>query len=483
MPDQEVKADGSQSGATWGLDRIDQNALPLNQVYSYSYTGEGVTAYIIDSGIRLDHTDFEGRAVPGFDAIGDGQNGNDCHSHGTHVAGTVGGKTWGVAKKIKLVSVRVLGCDGTGTGSGFIAGIDWVAKNHVKPAVANISIGAGQSTQLNSALQSMIATGVQASVSAGNSDADACNQSPASTPEAITVGATSNSDARRLSSNWGPCVDLFAPGSAITSASHLDPSTLKSGTSMAAPHVAGVAALLLQEDAALTPQQVRDKIWNLSTKNNVTDAKSANAHLLYSRTTTSSTPTAPTAPASLAAKEMTANCVDLSWADQSSNEDGFEIQRKTDSGSYTAIARVAANTTTYADGTTESSKSYTYRVRAYNSGGEAYSNEASVTVSSAPTAPASLAAKVVTLSRVDLSWADQSSNEDGFRIERKTGTGSWGVLAQLGANSTAYSDTSVQKDVTYSYRVIAFNAPGSASSSEVTVKVACKTRPKTTTCQ
>jgi titin len=180
---------------------------------------------------------------------------------------------------------------------------------------------------------------------------------------------------------------------------------------------------------------------------------------------------------------MTANRVDLSWADQSSNEDGFEIQRKTDSGSYATLAWVAANTTAYADGTIESGKSYTYRVRAYNSGGDAYSNEASVTVSSAPAAPANLAAKVVTLSRVDLSWTDQSSNEDGFRIERKTGTGSWGTLAQLGASSTAYSDTSVQKDATYSYRVIAFNAAGSVPSNEVTAKVACKTRPKTTTCQ
>jgi subtilisin family serine protease len=357
-----------------------------------------LTAYIVDSGIRFDHTEFEGRAVRGYDAMNDGQNASDCHGHGTHVAGTVGGRTWGVAKSVKLVSVRVLGCDGGGTVSGLIAGIDWVAKNHVKPAVANISIGAGQSSDLNSALRNMINAGIQSSVSAGNSDADACNQSPASTAEAITVGATLPSDARRTSSNWGSCVDLFAPGSSITSASHADStgSTLKSGTSMAAPHVAGVAALLLQESSGLPPQELRDRIWEMSTKNIVTDAKSQNAHLLYSLSgaapPSKPAPTAPSAPGSLAAKEMTS-------------------------------------------------------------------------------------------SRVDLSWADQSSNEDGFRIERKTGTGSWGTLTQVGADATLYSDASVQKDVTYSYRVIAFTAAGSVSSNEVTSKVACKTRPKTTTCQ
>jgi aqualysin 1 len=213
-----------QSDPVWNLDRIDQREFPLDKAYTFTHTGAGVTAYIIDTGIRFDHQEFDGRAVRGFDVFNDGWDGDDCRGHGTHVAGIVGGTVWGVAKDVNLVSVRVLDCQGSGTVSGAIAGIDWVTKNRQLPAVANMSFGAGLSESLNRAVRNLIQSGVQATIAAGNSDSDACNVSPASTREAVTVGnaGTSARDVRQPTSNWGDCVDLFAPGGSILAASHLD---------------------------------------------------------------------------------------------------------------------------------------------------------------------------------------------------------------------------------------------------------------------
>ncbi len=232
---------GPRSGlaASWGLDRIDQRTLPLNSQISTSQNGFGITAYIIDTGIRADHNEFGGRVTVGFDAIGDGQNTNDCNGHGTHVAGTVGGATYGVAPQVSLVAIRVLNCSGSGSTSGVIGGIDWATANHAAgvPAVANMSLGGGYSVALNTATQNAITDGISFAVAAGNSNADACNASPASTPNAITVGSTSSNDARSSFSNWGSCLDIFAPGSSITSAwnSSSTATNTISGTSMAAP--------------------------------------------------------------------------------------------------------------------------------------------------------------------------------------------------------------------------------------------------------
>jgi aqualysin 1 len=282
--DRRVRLADSQTPATWGLDRIDQRDLPLNNTYNFNQTGTGVNVYIIDTGIRKTHVELGGRAFDGIDTI-DGGTADDCHGHGTHVAGTVGSATYGVAKAVRLFAVRVLNCAGSGTDAQVIAGIDWVTANHVKPAVANMSLGGGPSVALDNATTNSIAAGVSYAVAAGNEAQNACNVSPARVPNAMTVGATTITDARSSFSNFGTCLDLFAPGTNITSlwrTSDTATATI-SGTSMASPHVAGVAALYLQVNPTATPLQVRDAIVNAATLNKVTNPGTGSPNrLLYS---------------------------------------------------------------------------------------------------------------------------------------------------------------------------------------------------------
>ncbi|HJP92321.1 MAG TPA: S8 family peptidase [Pyrinomonadaceae bacterium] len=293
-----VQAVTTQTGATWGLDRIDQRDLPLDGNYNYNATGAGVKAYIIDTGIRATHTQLAGRVISGFTAINDGLGTNDGNGHGTHVAGTVGGSTYGVAKNVTLVAVRVLDSSGSGTNSGVISGVDFVTSDHQagQPAVANMSLGGGLSSALDTAVTNSINDGVTYSIAAGNSNADACTTSPADVASAITVGATTISDARASFSNFGTCVDIFAPGNNITSSWNTSDTATNtiSGTSMATPHVTGVAALFLETNPSASPATVTAAIINNSTPNKVTSPGTGSPNRLLFSLLTGAPPPTPT---------------------------------------------------------------------------------------------------------------------------------------------------------------------------------------------
>ncbi|WP_394205267.1 S8 family serine peptidase [Shewanella waksmanii] len=280
-----VATNADQVSPTWGLDRVDQRNLPLDNNYHYDFDGSGVTAYVIDTGVLNTHSEFGGRSSSGYDFIDNDSNATDCNGHGTHVAGTIGGATYGVAKNVNIVGVRVLGCSGSGSNSGVIAGINWVKNNASGPSVANMSLGGGASQATDDAVNAAVAAGITFVVAAGNDNSNACNYSPARASDALTVGSTTNSDSRSSFSNYGSCLDIYAPGSSITSAwynSNNATNTI-SGTSMAAPHVAGVAALYLDETPSSSPSQIESKLITQSTSNKVTDAKSGSPNkLLFS---------------------------------------------------------------------------------------------------------------------------------------------------------------------------------------------------------
>ncbi|WP_436494356.1 S8 family peptidase [Actinokineospora sp. HUAS TT18] len=295
--DQTVQLTADQlNPPSWGTDRVDQRALPLDNKYTYATGASNVTAYVIDSGITITHNDFGGRARHGKDTYDNDNDASDCMGHGTHVAGTVGGTKYGLAKEVKLVGVKTFGCAGGSSLSVIVAGVDWVTANAVKPAVANMSLGSSKSQAVDDAVQRMINAGITAVVSAGNENSNACDNSPANLPAAITVGASNINDARWASSNWGTCLDLFAPGQDITSAKWQtsDDSFSTSGTSMAAPQVAGAAALYLSANPQATNQQVRDALVNATTPNVLTNIGTGSPNkLLFTGSGTTPPPPPP----------------------------------------------------------------------------------------------------------------------------------------------------------------------------------------------
>ncbi|MCS6238357.1 S8 family peptidase [Shewanella baltica] len=280
-----VETNADQPSPTWGIDRIDQRNLPLDNNYHTDYDGSGVTAFVIDTGVLNTHNEFGGRASSGYDFIDNDYDATDCNGHGTHVAGTIGGSTYGVAKNVNVVGVRVLNCSGSGSNSGVIAGINWVKNNASGPAVANMSLGGGASQATDDAVNAAVAAGITFVVAAGNDNSNACNYSPARAADAITVGSTTSNDSRSSFSNYGTCLDIYAPGSSITSSWYTSNSATNtiSGTSMASPHVAGVAALYLDENPNLSPAQVTNLLATRATSGKVTDAKTGSPNkLLFS---------------------------------------------------------------------------------------------------------------------------------------------------------------------------------------------------------
>jgi subtilisin family serine protease len=376
-----VNASATQNPApSWGLDRIDQRDLPLDNAYTSATGAAGVTAYVIDTGIRRTNADFGGRASAiGFDAIGDGQNGNDCNGHGTHVAGTIGGTVYGVAKQVALVPVRVLACNGSGTYSQVIAGIDWVTANHAPNAVANMSLGGGASSALDTALANSVASGVTYAVAAGNSNADACTASPARAPSAITVGATTNTDVRASYSNYGTCVDLFAPGSSITSdwnTSDTATNTI-SGTSMASPHVAGSAALYLGDHSGASPATVTAALLGAATTGHVTSAGAGSPNLLDYVETAAAPPSPPvaTVPAAPALTGTSGKrSAKLSWVAPNNGGSpltGYRLTRATSpAGPFSLRSSLGPSTTSFSDNGLSGGVTYYYLLTALNSVGE-----------------------------------------------------------------------------------------------------------------
>jgi subtilisin family serine protease len=384
--DARYHATGTQTGGPYGLDRIDQRTLPLNNTFNYANDGAGVHAYDLDTGIRPTHSQFEGRASIGTDTVGDGRNGVDCNGHGTHTAGTIGSEGYGVAKGVTIVAVRVLDCQGSGSGSGIIAGIDWVTANAIKPAVANMSLGTttGRDSSIENAVTRSINSGVLYSVSAGNGlgnglgiSQDACGFSPAATPAALTISATDSNDTKPSWANTGSCVDFFAPGvNTVSSWYTSDTATSSSsGTSMATPHVTGAAALYLAANPGATPSQVAAALTSNTTPGVVRSPGSGSPNkLLYTAFIGGGGGTGNQPPAA----NFTSSCTGLScsFTDTSTDADGTIASRSWNFGDGTT-STAASPSKTYASGGT-----YTVTLTVTDNSGASATTSKSVTVGS-----------------------------------------------------------------------------------------------------
>ena len=424
--DQAVHLVSTQANPTWGIDRIDQHALPLDASYVYNATGAGVTAYIIDTGILFAHSEFGGRAVTGVDEVTTGGDATDCNGHGTHVSGTVGGATYGVAKNVNLVAVRVLDCGGSGTNAGVIAGVDWVTTNHRSPAVANMSLGGGLSSALDQAVANSIASGVTYAIAAGNGDVfgraqNACNSSPADVPAAITVSATDSTDTKASWANTGTCVDIFGPGVNITSSWYTSTTATNtiSGTSMATPHVTGSAALYLELNPTATPAQVSSALTSNATAGVVKSGGTGSPNLLLYTGFISGTPPTPV-PAPVASFTWSCSGATCSFDASATTAQSNASYSWSFGDNTSGSGRTASHT--YAGG-----GSYTVTLTVSDAGGTSRSTQ-TITVDAPAPAPAPVAAFTYTCSGLTCSFdATTSQNAASYAWTFGDGTSGTGV--------------------------------------------------------
>lgn len=479
-PDGIITLDADQAGATWGLDRIDQRALPLNQNYTYGPAGTGVTAYVIDTGIRATHSQLAGRVQTGFTTVNDGRGSSDCNGHGTHVAGTIGGTVHGVAKNVTLVPARVFGCSGGASYSAVIAAVDWVINHHQAgvPAVANMSLGGGASVAMNAAVARGVADGIVFAVAAGNENTNACFRSPASEPTALTVGATTSNDWRASFSNYGSCVDVFAPGQSITSAWHNDDSALRtiSGTSMAAPHVAGAVALYLQANPAATPAAVARDLLGAATPGTVANAGTGSPNrLLYTASFEPAPPSAPSAPSSITATAGNTS-VRLSWSapsfDGGAAVSDYVVEVSTDGTTWSTFDDGVSTARTATVTGLVNGVTHRFRVAAVNSVGTGAVSPVATAVPVTPgaaTAPRNLSG-TAGRQTVGLYWSVPLSNGGStvtdYVIEYVTpALATWTVMPDAVSPSVSASLTGLTANVAHTFRVSAVNSAGTGEPS------------------
>lgn len=469
--------DSQNPTPSWGLDRIDQTNTTYDSTYNYpASAGAGVRVYIVDTGVMASDPDFAGRIETGADMYGQNLQGADCQGHGTHVAGTVAGTKYGVAKKATIVPVRVLGCTGSGSWSLFMSAMDWIIANHPAgtPGVMNASLGGAKYQLVNDAVQKLYSAGITPVIAAGNSNADACAYSPASTPNAVTVGASDSSDTRSSFSNFGDCVDVFAPGSAIVSNNYADSTTPRtlSGTSMAAPHVAGLAALYLGDNKDATPAAVTAAIQAGSQAGQIIDAKSANGNYLINTKFTNAALPPVGAPTAVTASAITANSATISWTAPAGTQAASSYKVEYRESTQATWLSVDATTTTANLTLLKANTTYTVRVLSISgtTTSPASSELVFSTLAGVPDAPANLRLTTAYGSQLSVAW-DAPINANGSKVAAyevwMEVAGTW--TQKVTAYTTVANVTALTPSTSYSLRVVARNAIGVSEPSNVLV--------------